>query len=310
MSIQDYLRQARFAAEMIGVDIEFAQMSVYDVGALGERFDVVLFLGVLYHLRHPLLGARSDPRARRPATCLSASRCSAAIQAKSRSTRITRSPRQRSSTPELSAAVLHRAPLCRRQHELVGSEPRLHRGDAAQRRFCDRGQSGGGGLRLPADRAPTAFGAVYPARARAASARGGRGMIEAAMLWNEPNNKSHWDLELDPDWARFASMARLGRRRDRGGGAGPAAGARRHFADRPAVHRQSERARCAGAARCRRGARLSARLESVDDRRVAGKARRDRRGRPTCRSGSPRSALRASAPRRCRNSVCSAPPSC
>jgi tRNA (mo5U34)-methyltransferase len=28
---------------------------VYDVGMLGERFDIVLFLGVLYHLRHPLL---------------------------------------------------------------------------------------------------------------------------------------------------------------------------------------------------------------------------------------------------------------
>jgi beta-xylosidase len=34
-------------------------------------------------------------------------------------------------------------------------------------------------------------------------------MIEAAMLWNEPNNKSHWDLELDPDWERFAKMTRL-----------------------------------------------------------------------------------------------------
>jgi beta-xylosidase len=34
-------------------------------------------------------------------------------------------------------------------------------------------------------------------------------MIEAVMLWNEPNNKSHWDLELDPDWVRFAGMARL-----------------------------------------------------------------------------------------------------
>jgi beta-xylosidase len=32
-------------------------------------------------------------------------------------------------------------------------------------------------------------------------------MIEAAMLWNEPNNKSHWDLELDPDWRFFADMA-------------------------------------------------------------------------------------------------------
>ena len=29
-------------------------------------------------------------------------------------------------------------------------------------------------------------------------------MIEAAMLWNEPNNKSHWNPELDPEWALFA----------------------------------------------------------------------------------------------------------
>jgi beta-xylosidase len=32
-------------------------------------------------------------------------------------------------------------------------------------------------------------------------------MIEAAMIWNEPNNKSHWDPELDPHWALFAEMA-------------------------------------------------------------------------------------------------------
>jgi beta-xylosidase len=32
-------------------------------------------------------------------------------------------------------------------------------------------------------------------------------MIEAAMIWNEPNNKSHWDAELDPDWSKFADMA-------------------------------------------------------------------------------------------------------
>ncbi len=29
-------------------------------------------------------------------------------------------------------------------------------------------------------------------------------MIEAAMIWNEPNNKSHWDPEVDPDWSLFA----------------------------------------------------------------------------------------------------------
>ncbi len=34
-------------------------------------------------------------------------------------------------------------------------------------------------------------------------------MIEAAMIWNEPNNKSHWDFENDPDWRIFAEMARL-----------------------------------------------------------------------------------------------------
>lgn len=51
----DYLAQARFAAEMEGLDIEFHQLSVYDVGSIGERFDLVLFIGVLYHLRHPLL---------------------------------------------------------------------------------------------------------------------------------------------------------------------------------------------------------------------------------------------------------------
>ncbi len=50
-----YLAQARLAAEVTGAAIDFRELSVYDVGALGERFDVVLFLGVLYHLRHPLL---------------------------------------------------------------------------------------------------------------------------------------------------------------------------------------------------------------------------------------------------------------
>ena len=34
-------------------------------------------------------------------------------------------------------------------------------------------------------------------------------MIEAAMIWNEPNNKSHWDPELDPDWTAFGQMAVL-----------------------------------------------------------------------------------------------------
>ena len=50
-----YLAQARLAAEVEGLEIELRQMSVYDLPSLGERFDLVLFMGVLYHLRHPLL---------------------------------------------------------------------------------------------------------------------------------------------------------------------------------------------------------------------------------------------------------------
>jgi len=34
-------------------------------------------------------------------------------------------------------------------------------------------------------------------------------MIEAVMFWNEPNNKSHWDFEVDPGWNMFAEMVKL-----------------------------------------------------------------------------------------------------
>ena len=52
---EHYLRQARLAVEVTGLDVEFCRMAVWDVGALGETFDLVIFMGVLYHLRHPLL---------------------------------------------------------------------------------------------------------------------------------------------------------------------------------------------------------------------------------------------------------------
>jgi beta-xylosidase len=34
-------------------------------------------------------------------------------------------------------------------------------------------------------------------------------MIEAVKFWNEPNNKSHWDPEIDPGWVRYAEMVKL-----------------------------------------------------------------------------------------------------
>lgn len=51
-----YLAQARLVAKTLGMtDIEYRKLSVYDVALLGERFDLVMFMGVFYHLRHPLL---------------------------------------------------------------------------------------------------------------------------------------------------------------------------------------------------------------------------------------------------------------
>ena len=115
------------------------------------------------------------------------------------------------------------------------------------------------------------------------------GMIEAAMIWNEPNNKSHWDLELDPDWSRFARMCRL---------AGEAIAA-----EAPGLPRvlggispidPNFIANMAGDRACStrsmsvavHGFPLDWNL--VADRRLAGKARRDRSRHATCRSGSPK----------------------
>lgn len=50
-----YLAQARLVMEVLEVDVELRQLSVYEVAELKEQFDVVLFMGVFYHLRHPLL---------------------------------------------------------------------------------------------------------------------------------------------------------------------------------------------------------------------------------------------------------------
>ena len=52
-----YLAQARWACDQYGLGegIEFREMGVYDLDTVEETFDLVLFMGVLYHLRHPLL---------------------------------------------------------------------------------------------------------------------------------------------------------------------------------------------------------------------------------------------------------------
>lgn len=50
-----YLEQARFASSVCNLSIDFLRMTIWDIAALKERFDLVIFMGVFYHLRHPLL---------------------------------------------------------------------------------------------------------------------------------------------------------------------------------------------------------------------------------------------------------------
>jgi tRNA (mo5U34)-methyltransferase len=52
-----FLRQARWAVGEFGLaqQVEFRRMQVYDLARSGERWDLVLFMGVLYHLRYPML---------------------------------------------------------------------------------------------------------------------------------------------------------------------------------------------------------------------------------------------------------------
>lgn len=55
---EHYLAQARWAAEVCGLSdrIEFERRQVYTLAHTSRRWDIVLFLGVLYHLRYPMLG--------------------------------------------------------------------------------------------------------------------------------------------------------------------------------------------------------------------------------------------------------------
>ena len=53
-----FLRQAAWAAAEFGLAdrVEFRRMHVYDLAHTAEQFDLVLFMGVFYHLRYPMLG--------------------------------------------------------------------------------------------------------------------------------------------------------------------------------------------------------------------------------------------------------------
>jgi len=134
-------------------------------------------------------------------------------------------------------------------------------------------------------------------------------VIEAVMLWNEPNNLSHWDFELDPGWRQFSAMARL---------AGAAV-----RAERPGLTRVMGGMSPIDPAFVATLAQGGA-LEEVDAVGVHGfpldwnhwqldewpAKLAEIRAATACPSGSPRWACPASAPRRSRSSGCVAPPSC
>ena len=121
--------------------------------------------------------------------------------------------------------------LCRRPDQLVGAEPGLRRGHAAQCWLRDHRQH-------PEDEVYICRRVEAPLRRRRglSGARECIGMIEAAMIWNEPNNKSHWDPEIDPDWKLFAEMAIAAAQAIAGREFDSAPRARRHLADRSRVH--------------------------------------------------------------------------
>jgi len=54
---QHYLRQAQWAVKQFGLEdrVTFERMQVYDLSRIDQRFDLVLFMGVFYHLRYPML---------------------------------------------------------------------------------------------------------------------------------------------------------------------------------------------------------------------------------------------------------------
>ena len=171
-----------------------------------------------------------------PATCWSSSRCSAAAdEVDAGRRRLPRSARR---------DHVRRARLSRSCTSSSTATPTTRPTGGSPNRACAEAMLRSAGFAILAHpeeevylcrRAPSA--ARTGAGAGLSRREGARRMIEAAMIWNEPNNKSHWDLELDPDWAtlrrdgdRWPAQA-IAR-----GEPGPAARARRHVADRPALH--------------------------------------------------------------------------
>jgi beta-xylosidase len=134
-------------------------------------------------------------------------------------------------------------------------------------------------------------------------------MVEAVMFWNEPNNKSHWDFSLDPEWRVYGEMVKLA--------------AAAVAAENPRVVRVLGGISPIDGAFIR-NMQSQRVLESLDAVAVHGfpldwnhwnihewPAKLDEiRAVTDCRSGFQKSVSRASAPKKSRSGACSAPPIC
>ena len=187
---------------------------------------------------------------------------------------------------DFPADALHRASLFGRLHELVDSESRVCRGDAAQLGIRHR-------WIIPKKKFTSARGAR--------AARWRLRLVEAVMIWNEPNNKSHWDFEIDPGWQIFAKMVNAAADSIKQvnpqlprvlGGISPIDTGFIQTLEKQDVLNHVDVVAVHG---------FPARLESLDDPRMAGQTGRKFAPSRSCRCGSPRWAFRPSEPRRCRS---------
>ena len=54
-----YLNQAKFVTDVLGLDIDFKKMNIYELSEMDKKFDLVLALGIIYHCKHPLMAAEN-----------------------------------------------------------------------------------------------------------------------------------------------------------------------------------------------------------------------------------------------------------
>ena len=195
-----YLAQARFAAEVSRRRDRIPRLSVYDVARSASSS-----ISCCSWACSITCGIRCS----RSICCTSMStRDLLVFQSMLRGSRHGRAGRrrlsvqrdERSSTRPAIRSCISSSSVLRRSDELVDPEPRRAEAMLRSAGFDDPRASGRRSVHLPAR---AAAGRANRARCTASA------MIEAVMFWNEPNNLSHWDFELDHDWRIFAPMVRL-----------------------------------------------------------------------------------------------------